>query len=196
MLSFCQQIFVDRVNLQIVRKVNGAAVEVDVDDVQEFAAQLVRVKRVNPDDERGRGGQDLDQRRRKNRDEDVRVPHRVQQRDQGHAAVRQSRKGSRVEKKFVLRQGSDEKHQDVVNAQLLEEQGHAVSGRRDCRIGRRVEEEFIRSSEAESDRTSTFVRNVDGTEEVSDQSFESDSFSSGADQTFAENVIICYYILE
>ena len=82
----------------------------------------------------------LYQRRGKNGNEDVRVSHGVEQGHQGHAAVRQSREGLRVKKKFVFGQSGDEKTEDVVNAELLKEYGHADSGVGDQRVGRRMNE--------------------------------------------------------
>ena len=102
------------------------------------------MQRVHADDERGGRRQDLDQRNRKNGDEDVRIAEREKQRDQRHAAVRQPREWRRMEEETMLGQRRNEQLQHVVNSELLEEQRHADSGHGNRRVRRRIDKELVR----------------------------------------------------
>ena len=122
--------------------------------------QLWNVERADTDDERCRGRQNFDQGRRKDRDEDVGVSHRVEEGHQGHAAVGQPGERRRVEEQLVLGQSGHQEQQHVVDAELLEQERHAIAGHRDRRVGRRMDEQLVGGPQAEPDRASALVRNV------------------------------------
>lgn len=89
----------------------------------------------------------------------------------------------------MLRECRHQELQDIVDAQLLEQESHAVAGHRDGRVGRWMDKQLVGGPEAEPDGTSTFVRNVNWPQKVPDQVFESNAFTPGTDEAFAARKI-------